>query len=153
MNKLIFNMTNNRPELLQTLIENLAQTTHRLHTSHSFPFGNLMLRKQQIMILFFIYEKKSVASVKDIAKFLHVTPGAITQFVDGLVKENLVKREKNITDGRIINIKLTTSTEKQFNKFKNAYLESASKAFSHLSDNELKQFIKLLKKVKTQTKL
>jgi DNA-binding MarR family transcriptional regulator len=142
----------NRPELLQTLIENLTKAIHSMNTGNSFPFGNLMLKKQQIMILFFIYEKKDVASVKDIATFLNVTPGAITQLVDNLVEKKLVKREKNINDGRIINITLTANTEKQFNKFKNDYLETASKSFNKLSDQELKQFIKLIQKIKTPTK-
>jgi DNA-binding MarR family transcriptional regulator len=142
----------NRPELLQTLIENLTKAIHSMNTGNSFPFGNLMLKKQQIMILFFIYEKKDVASVKDIATFLNVTPGAITQLVDNLVEKKLVKREKNINDGRIINITLTANTEKQFNKFKNDYLETASKSFNELSDQELKQFIKLIQKIKTPTK-
>jgi len=141
-------MISTRPELLQTLIENLTQAIQDMHTGHSFPFGNFMLRKQQVMILFFIYKKKGVATVKDVANCLHVTPGAVTQFVDGLVEKKLVSREKNINDGRIINIKLTTAAEKKFNKFKNDYYITASQSFEGLSNNELEQFIKLIKKIK-----
>lgn len=140
-------MTSTRPELLQTLIENLTQAIQDMHTGHSFPFGSFMLRKQQVMILFFIYKKKGAATVKDVANFLHVTSGAVTQFVDSLVEKKLVRREKNINDGRIINIKLTTAAEKKFNKFKIAYLEAASKSFSKLSNQELQQFIKLIQKI------
>jgi DNA-binding MarR family transcriptional regulator len=142
----------NRPELLQTLIENLTKAIHSMNTGNSFPFGNLMLKRQQIMILFFIYEKKEATSVKDIAAFLNVTPGAITQLVDNLVEKKLVRREKNINDGRIINIILTPHTEKQFNKFKNDYLETASKSFNKLSDQELGQFIKLIQKIQVPNK-
>ena len=138
----------NRKELLQILIENLTKALHTMNTGNSFPFGKLMLTKQQIMILFFIYEKKDTTSVKEIATFLNVTPGAVTQLVDGLVEKKLVQREKNLLDGRIINIQLTTNTERQFNKFKKNYLETASKSFDSLSDKELGQFIKLIQKIK-----
>lgn len=144
-------MINNRAALLEILIEHITQAISCMHTGNSFPFGDFMLRKQQVMILIFIFEKKDVASVKDIAKFLHVTPGAVTQFVDGLVSKKLVSREKNIDDGRIINIKLTATAEKKFNKFKLAYLETASKSFSKLSDRELKEFIKIIKKIQAPT--
>lgn len=142
----------NRSELLKILIENLTKTIHSMNTGNSFPFGDLLLKKQQVMILFFIYEKKDTTSVKDIAAFLNVTPGAITQLVDNLVEKKLVKREKNMFDGRIINIMLTTNTEKQFNKFKDEYLKTASKSFDKLSDQELKQFIKLIQKIQTPIK-
>ena len=139
----------NRQELLRTLIENLTKTIHSINTGNSFPFGKLMLKKQQIMILFFIYEKKNMTSVKDIATFLNVTPGAITQLVDNLVEKKLVSRGRNVNDGRIINITLTLNTEKQFNKFKNDYLAAASKLFDKLSNQELKQFMKLIEKIQT----
>lgn len=141
-------MTINRQELLQSLIEKMTRSIHNMNTDNTFPFGNCMLRKQQIMILFFIYENKNVSSVKEIAKFLHVTSGAVTQFVDYLVEKKIVKREENPDDRRSINIKLTSNTEKKFNSFKKNYLASASKSFNQFSDRELEQFIKLLEKIK-----
>ena len=141
-------MTTNRQELLQSLIEKMTRAIHDMNNVNDFPFGNHMLRKQQIMILFFIYENKNASSVKEIAKFLRVTSGAVTQFVDYLVEEKIVKREENPDDRRSINIKLTSSTEKQFNDFKKNYIATASKSFNQFSDKELKQFIKLVLKIK-----
>ena len=141
-------MKNNRQELLQNLIEKMARTIHDMNTINDFPFGDCMLKKQQIMILFFVYENKGVSSVKEIAKFLHVTSGAVTQFVDCLVEKKIVKREENKEDRRSINIKLTTSTESQFNSFRKKYIDTASKAFNHFSDHELQQFIELVEKIK-----
>lgn len=141
-------MTTNRQELLQSLIEKMTRSIHNMNTDNIFPFGDCMLRKQQVMILFFIYENKNVSSVKEIAKFLHVTSGAVTQFVDYLVEKKIVKREENPDDRRSVNIKLTPNTEKQFNSFKKNYLASASKSFNQFSDRELEQFIKLLEKIK-----
>jgi len=141
-----------RNELVQNLIENLTETMHGLHASQNFPLGKFIIGKQQIMILLFVYRKNGAVSVKEIAEFLHVTPGAITQFIDGLVKKKLVEREQNLNDRRVINIKLSQATQKQFNQFKKDYLKSASQAFGNLSDQEIKQFIKLIKKIKNTSR-
>lgn len=140
-------MNDRRQELLQNLIEKFTKTTYNIHTGGCFPFGDFMLRKQQIAILFFIYEKSNQTSVKEIAQFLQVTPGAVTQFVDGLIEKKLVKREENQNDHRGINIKLTAKTKKQFNDFRNKYLASINLAFNGFSNQELQRFIDLIKKI------
>lgn len=141
-------MAGNRQELLKNLIAKFTQAIRDMHQGQSFPFGDFMLGKQQIMILFFIDEQKGATAVKELAKFLQVTPGAVTQFVDGLVEKKLVKREENLNDRRSIDIKLTETTKKQFNDFKKNYLANAGKSFSGFSDQELEQFIGLVKKIK-----
>jgi len=142
----------NRQKLLENLIENFAQALHGINTGQNFPFGDFMLGHQQIMILLFVYKKKETVSVKEIAKFLNVTPGAVTQFIDGLVQKKLVRREESILDRRSINIRLTVATQKQFNDFKKRYFASANKSFENLSDGELEQFIRLVKKISVPKK-
>lgn len=146
-------MQNNRQELLQDVIEKFTQVVHGMHANQSFPFGDCLLGRQQLMILFFVFEKKGSASVKELAKFLRVTPGAVTQFIDALVDKKLVKREENLNDRRSINIKLTNYAEKEFNTFKKKYFINAGKAFISLNDKELKQFTKLLDKIKPLSSL
>ncbi|MFA6514449.1 MAG: MarR family transcriptional regulator [Patescibacteria group bacterium] len=141
-------MKNKRQELLKGLIEELRRAIHSIHKEQCFSFGGSILGKPQVMILFFIYENKGVASVKEIANFLHVTPGAVTQFTNGLVGKKLVKREENSSDRRGVNIKLTANAEKDFNNFKKQYIKSASKSFSGLNDKEIEQFTKLVEKIK-----
>jgi DNA-binding MarR family transcriptional regulator len=138
----------NRQKLLEELIENFTQVARSMHDNHNFPFGKYMLGRQQMMILFFIFEKKGSAPVKEMAKFLRVTPGAVTQFIDALVEKKLVRREENASDRRSINIKLTASSEKQFSDFRKKYFISAGRAFENLNDKELEQFTKLLSKIK-----
>ena len=139
---------NYRHELLNELIESFIRAARGMHTGQGVPFGKFMLGRQQIMILFFIYENKGLASLKEIAKCLSVTPGAVTQFVDGLVEKKLVERKENINDRRVINVKLSLKTEKEFKLFRKKYLISVSHAFTDFNDEELKQFIKLLSKIK-----
>ncbi|HZJ40781.1 MAG TPA: MarR family winged helix-turn-helix transcriptional regulator [Candidatus Saccharimonadales bacterium] len=145
-------MKNERQKLLQELIQKLTEVFQATHKDHCFSFDGLALRRQEMMILFFVNEKKGQASVKEIAKFLKVTSGAVTQFVDGLVEKKLVERKTGLVDRRQVNIKLRPNVKSDFGNFKKRYLESISTSFSILSDNELQQLIKLLEKVSNSSK-
>jgi DNA-binding MarR family transcriptional regulator len=140
-------MKDERQKLLQALIQKLTEVFQSTHKDHCFSFDGLALRRQEMMILFFLNEKQGQASVKEIAKFLNVTSGAVTQFTDGLVDKKLVERRADLIDRRQVNIKLMPNVQNDFGSFKNKYLESISNSFSILSDNELQQLITLLEKV------
>lgn len=141
-------MENKRHKILQELITRLTKVIHSTHKEQCFSFDGIALRRQEMVILFFIYEKKGSASVKEIAKFINVTSGAVTQFIDGLVEKKLVKRETDLIDRRQVNIKLMPNVKNDFVNFKKKFIESFSQSFSGLSDVELQQLIKLLTKVK-----
>ena len=98
-------------------------------------------------MLFFIARQNEEVAAKDLAEMLGVTPGAVTQFVDGLVDMGLVKREEDIMDRRIIRIKLTELARSKLEEFRKGYLASASQVFDILSDAEIKELVRLLDKV------
>lgn len=138
----------NRQKLLQLLIEKFRRIIKSSHALNNFPFGDCQLSRPQVMILFFVAPKKNGATVKEISKFMQVTPGAITQFIDILVKKKLVNREGGTRDRRSTNIKLTGLAKKQFSHFKKEYLKNIDLAFSSFSTSEIYQFIKLTGKIK-----
>lgn len=142
-------MPKNRQELLQILISKFVHALKSMHTGQSFTFGDFRLNRQQVMILFFIAESPEGVAVKDLAKFLQVTSGAVTQFIDILVTHKLVKRQEGLSDRRLSRIKLSPFAQTQFKKFKTNYLISASGAFKDFEDEELQQFIKLVEKIKS----
>ena len=141
-------MNIDRQKLLQNLIEKFNKTIYGLHKGQKFPFANAILSQQQGIILFYLFERKDEASVKEIAKFLRVTSGAVTQMIDSLIKKKLVKREENRADRRVVNIKLTEKTESQFEAFKKNYFAKAIRAFRGLNEEEIAQLTFLLGKVK-----
>lgn len=141
-------MDKNRQELLQELIEKMITVIKGIHSGHGFPFGELKLSRPQVMILFFISKKKGGVSAKEIATFLNVTSGAITQFIDPLVKDKLVKREEDPQDRRIIRITLAKNTKEKLKAFKKKYYKSVSPAFDGLKESEIKQFLRFLNKIK-----
>jgi DNA-binding MarR family transcriptional regulator len=140
-------MEDGRQKLLQELIQKLTEVFQSTHKDHCFSFDGLALRRQEMMILFFINKKNGQASVKEIAKFLNVTSGAITQFTDGLVEKKLVEREADVSDRRLVNIKLAPKVKNDFGHFKDKFIESFNELFSSLSDGEILKLTALLAKV------
>jgi len=147
------NANHNRQKLLQLLMEKLGQIMKSMHAINDFPFGDLQLSRPQFMILFFIAPKKAGATVKELAKFLRVTPSAVTQFIDILVEKKLVSRKGESRDRRIVSIKLTGPAKKQFRRFKAEYFKNMSDAFEKLSRAEVEQFIRLVGKIKAPNRV
>src|SRR5260370_5223281 len=91
-------MNKRRTELLEQVLNQLGYISRSISAPHGFSFGDLVLTKPQITIFFFVGHHRDGVSVKDIAKFLNVTKGAVTQFIDTLVEKNLVRREEDARD-------------------------------------------------------
>ncbi len=135
-----------REELLQKLIERLLSVMKQIH--HGVPSQDSCISPSQARLLFIIDSKKEAGiSVKELAEKLMVTPGAITQFVDALVKKDFVRRHEDPNDRRIVRLTLTESARSQSEKLRKEFLSSAAVAFDVLSDEEMKHLIELLDRV------
>jgi DNA-binding MarR family transcriptional regulator len=138
-------MNRARQNLIQTLIQHMMSIMR--HGHHSGPLPQPVLTPTQGGLLFTIAHNKDGIPVKDLAKEIGVTSGAITQLVDSLVDKGLVMREGDTNDRRIVRLKLTESARNEFEKVRKAHLESFSSIFAVLSDEEIKQLTALLTKV------
>lgn len=132
---------------MQTLIQRMMSIMRHVH--HSSIPSEPPLSPPQVHLLFSIASKQEGISVKGLAERTSVTPGAITQFVDGLVEMGLVMREGDPNDRRIVRLKLTELAKSQFEHFRKDYLTSASRVFDVLSNDEIKQLISLFDKINT----
>ncbi|MBP9770934.1 MarR family transcriptional regulator, partial [Candidatus Gracilibacteria bacterium] len=103
--------------------------------------------RPQVSIIFFISKNKDGVSAKELAEFLNVTSGAITQFIDPLVNDKLLKREEDAKDRRIIRITLTKLAKDKMVAFKKKYNKSMSASFKKFSEIEISQFISLFNKI------
>jgi DNA-binding MarR family transcriptional regulator len=141
-------MNKNREDLIQTVTQKMMSVMR--HVRHPGPPPEPVLSPPQVHLLFTIGRKKAEGmSVKELAELSHITPGAVTQFVDGLVQKGLVAREGDPSDRRIVRLKLTELAKKQFEKFRKEHLASMSRVFEALNDDEIKQLIALFDKIDT----
>src|SRR5260370_20289358 len=132
-------MNKTSTQLLEQLLNHLGYISRSISTPHGFSFGDLALTKPQITIFFFIGHHQDGVSVKDIAKFLNVTKGAVTQFIDTLVEKNLVRREEDARDRRLQRIKLTQFSQRPFYQAKQTFYLSFHPLFDRLSNIEVEQ--------------
>jgi DNA-binding MarR family transcriptional regulator len=138
-------MDKTRQDLTQTLIQMMMHVVRQVR--HNPPPDAVILSPPQANLLFAIAHKKDGISVKELAESAGVTPGAITQFVDGLVEKGLVQREADPYDRRVVRLKLTELAKSQFEKFRKAHLESFSRMFEVFTNDEIKQLIALISKI------
>jgi DNA-binding MarR family transcriptional regulator len=135
-----------KDELLQQVIERMFSLIKQIHRDISSvePF----LSPPQARLIFIIDRCKDEGiSVKELARIADITPGAITQFTDALIKKNLVRREEEQNDRRVIRLKLTSSARSHMEKFRQDFLGSVTQKFDVLSTDELKELLSLLSKV------
>jgi len=141
-------MNKTRTQLLEQVLNHLGYISRSISAPHGFSFGDVVLTKPQINIFFFVGHHRDGVSVKDIATFLNVTKGAVTQFIDTLVEKNLVKREEDARDRRLQRIRLTEFAESRFDQFKTSYYLSLNTLFDALTDQEVEQLVSLLEKLR-----
>lgn len=141
-----------RQSLLQEFFETLSCLKRALASGRSFPFDGCVLSKGQADILMYIAHHKEGVSTKELADYVRVTSGAITQAIDGLVEKGLVQRVEKESDRRIQMISLTGKARETFIDFKKNYYRDLAPMFDTLTDSEVKTLTTLLKKVDSSKK-
>lgn len=138
-------MDKNREELIGTVVHRFMSVMR--YVRHPDPPPDRELSPPHIHLLFTISSSPEGLSVKELAERSNITPGAVTQFVDILVKKGLVVREGDLNDRRIVWLKATELAKKQRDKFRKEHTAMMSKTFEGLSNEEIEQLIALFTKM------
>jgi len=92
-----------------TLIEAIFANMQQMHRVGSSKFHALMgqqdISPSQMELLVAVKHMQPV-SVKDIAARMRLTPGAVTQLIEGLVTKGYVERQADTQDRRVTHISL-----------------------------------------------
>ena len=97
----------------------------------------------QMEVLRYVVKKKD-PTMKDIANHLHITPPSVTTIIEFLCNKDLVKREVDKKDQRIVRIVITSKTLKIFNSLKNKKLEVLKNMLTRLNDKEQEELMRIL---------
>jgi DNA-binding MarR family transcriptional regulator len=103
-------------------------------------------------IFFIVSRHENGMPVKELAAMLGVTPSAVSQLVDPLVTRGILERKKDDTDRRSIRIRAAAKRNAEYERFATAFLDSARRMFSPLSDRELKTLTSLFTKINHATR-
>jgi DNA-binding MarR family transcriptional regulator len=135
----------NREDLIQEIVESLARCQR---TPGPSAWKSVGLSHAQIGMLFMLFHHQQ-GSVKQISEYLGITKSAVTQLLDPLVDKQLVTRENDPKDRRVVRLSLTPkgfSLLKKLNRLKFAGIRSA---LDNLNSAELSQMAALHQKMIT----
>ncbi|MBB1079469.1 winged helix-turn-helix transcriptional regulator [Limosilactobacillus sp. STM2_1] len=114
----------------------LHQKTVQAHQAHSSFIGRgkilCLLAKNE-----YIYQNQ-------LAKLAKIKPGSLTQILEKMEREELIIRERDKNDRRLIYVKLSSAGRRQLEKNKEYHRDFQKFITAPLSSTDIEQFIKTL---------
>ena len=132
------------PAAIETALTFIEVAAHFNMTQDSC-FAEFGLTSGRFSLLLLL--KKCALSPTELAKEAMVSKATMTQFIDGLEKDLLVKRVSNPIDRRCTKIQLTTKGEQILKRVMPTHLERLNHFEQVLNKSELKQLFSLLEKI------
>lgn len=138
-----------RRELIGGAVEQLVRWTRVLAAVRaeigSAPFEGTSLTSTQREALFLIAHDTGPTTPGSLATALAITPGAVTQLVEGLRREGLVEQTANPADARSRLLALTPDATKRLAAFERAFTDAVASRFDRLDEGELAELARLLR--------
>lgn len=100
----------------------------------------------QVQALAYLNEHAS-STVSELAQALQMSSSAIAQFTDRLADANLVTREPDVSDRRIVRLMLTEKGKKESAEVRKKMFEKMSKVFDYISEDNLKELLRIHNKI------
>jgi DNA-binding MarR family transcriptional regulator len=135
-----------RTEDVSEKIADLIWEIWRASKAVSHPVRIGEVTPEQYSILRFL-NTNGPQRVKDIAAYIGTTASPVTISVKRLEKQNLVKRERNSIDERVVTVQLTEEGRARFDMWRLRRREAISGLFESLTQKEKSTLLSLLQKV------
>ena len=87
------------------------------------------------------FSDKDTHSMTELSISLAVSMPTITAMVDRLETANMVKRERNSVDRRVVQVRLTSAGKKELKKLPTIRKDEMEKILMNLSEKEMKTFL------------
>lgn len=133
-------MQSKREQLIGHVFATLELTRRAMFMHFYHTLTTPDLSPAAIRMLFVVGHTQPVQP-KDLAGKMYLTPGAVTQSIDALVREGYLERTPIANDRRSMSISLTPKGQAKVAALKNAQQERFSQMVAGLSDRELKTFL------------
>jgi DNA-binding MarR family transcriptional regulator len=140
------NLEQEKEESVSEKIADYIWEIWRTSKTASHPVRVGEVTPEQYWILRFLYNAGS-QRVKDIASYIGTTPSPVTISVKRLERQNLVRRERNSQDERVVTVHLTKQGKERFEIWRLRRRKAISRVFDSLNSTEKKSLLGLLQKV------
>jgi DNA-binding MarR family transcriptional regulator len=131
-----------------TVLEAVVRLSRSLSSARSTPFGELVLTRTQLEVLFVLAHSDVPVTPSLLATELKLTRGAVTQTVEQLREHALVEQSVSERDARVRVVALTPSARSQVKVYEAAAVQRAMPWFHDLPDDELARLATLLAQVR-----
>jgi DNA-binding MarR family transcriptional regulator len=135
--------------LLMQLGESLSRTGRRVWSRYDDNYTCLTPALDKVISI--IGSSDNPITVKQIARFLLVSPGAATQHITALEEQDAVTRVVSVKDRREVMVHLTPRGRELLSQIRAKRLLLYEDIFGTLSDDELQTLIGLLTKASAST--
>lgn len=135
-----------RARTLQDIYATLALTQRLMRTYMHHCYDGLHIAPSESQLLQLVSEVQPV-SLKELAMAMHLTPGAVTQLVEGLVQAKYVTRTPSAQDRRMAVVALTPEGGRVTASIRRDKQELFAKLVANLSDEELTSFLGVQQKM------
>lgn len=98
-------------------------------------------------VVLLIISREPRLGIKDLADKLFVSPSAVTQCINTLVKKKYVERLEASEDRRGIELRLAAAGKTPLHKFQAENLNNLHRIFAALTDRELVEYARLTRKI------
>ncbi len=140
-------LTTDRATQIGTVLESIITLSRALATPRATPFGDAVLTRTQLEILFILARAAEPVTPGRLAATVKVTPGAITQTMDQLRDQRLVEQSSSDLDGRVRVWRLTDDATTQVAAFEAATVLRTAPWFAALAADELDTLAALISRV------
>lgn len=136
------------------ILEAMGGLMRHMHMhKHRMPlFGDKTIGRAQIEILMMLMHCEESPTMRELAIYLNVTGGAMTQIIAPLLKKQLVEKVADEKDRRVTRIVLTSAAKELITKAKKEYVTAIAPAFDVLSGDDVEVLARILSKLALATK-
>ena len=95
-------------------------------------------------LILMLLNERGEMPMNQLSAFLQICKPNLTPIIDKLIDKDLVKRERNFQDRRIVNCSLTTKGKKLCSKYKNYWMQKFETMFPGISDEQTENILLLI---------
>ena len=101
----------------------------------------------QIEVIMALYAVKKPSTMGDLERFTRTVGSALTRVIDRLVEEDLVERERDDEDRRVVRVSLTEKGNKIAHNINRAFVNSNVKILEQITPDERETFINIIERI------
>lgn len=141
----------NRNQQIEELTRNFESIKRRLVAGFQPLIGKMDITPAQVQLLFVIKHHEN-CGITEIAAHLGISKSAATQLVDALVERGYLHRQADESDHRALKISISQKSRLKIQLVKRRIMKKVGKIFEVLDDDDLETFVKISRKIISDTK-